>query len=604
MSENISEYVREAKKGNQHAFSKLFELTNQSAYYTALKITKKQQDAEDIVQDAYIKAFTSLESLTNEDKFESWFNCIVANKCRDLLKKKKPELFSKFETDDSDIAFEDTLENKDMSLLPESVTENEALRKLIMDCIEKLPDEQRVCVVMFYYDELSVKEIAQALRIPEGTVKSRLSKARKTLKKDFENIEERDQIKLHSIPYIPLLHWAFQDSSQSVRASKAILHRIFKNTLKVLSKSGNLAAGTGILTSSAIVKIISVVIAVGVAATAATFGIKTFVDNKHDDNKVSETIQAAVPATEKTEIIERYYSESPLAVYSNDKKFIYYISDDGIIQKSSNKKTKIVINRVPENLVYTDSLMYIDDGVLYSYVDGKEEKLQNADGDRIYQYNDNLFSISSDKKTAYRIDKDKEKSENLNIKGNNFRFIDGYIYYYDSDDNLCRLSVNSRKKEVVISHDYTKGFRSSYCIQNGVIYFSGFDSDSNGTIYTSSLASNQVSEIKLDEDGIRDFTVIDNDIYYSTYKGKFCHKTLNGGSELIADKSCYNICNADGYTLWADMDTSEVSILKSGSDDMQKTELPNTIIDFEILENVAYYSTNEGHNTTALGIGE
>lgn len=604
MSENISEYVREAKKGNQHAFSKLFELTNQSAYYTALKITKKQQDAEDIVQDAYIKAFTSLESLTNEDKFESWFNCIVANKCRDLLKKKKPELFSKFETDDSDIAFEDTLENKDMSLLPESVTENEALRKLIMDCIEKLPDEQRVCVVMFYYDELSVKEIAQALRIPEGTVKSRLSKARKTLKKDFENIEERDQIKLHSIPYIPLLHWAFQDSSQSVRASKAILHRIFKNTLKVLSKSGNLAAGTGILTSSAIVKIISVVIAVGVAATAATFGIKTFVDNKHDDNKVSETIQAAVPATEKTEIIERYYSESPLAVYSNDKKFIYYISDDGIIQKSSNKKTKIVINRVPENLVYTDSLMYIDDGVLYSYVDGKEEKLQNADGDRIYQYNDNLFSISSDKKTAYRIDKDKEKSENLNIKGNNFRFIDGYIYYYDSDDNLCRLSVNSCKKEVVISHDYTKGFRSSYCIQNGVIYFSGFDSDSNGTIYTSSLASNQVSEIKLDEDGIRDFTVIDNDIYYSTYKGKFCHKTLNGGSELIADKSCYNICNADGYTLWADMDTSEVSILKSGSDDMQKTELPNTIIDFEILENVAYYSTNEGHNTTALGIGE
>ena len=600
MSENISEYVREAKKGNQHAFSKLFELTNQSAYYTALKITKKQQDAEDIVQDAYIKAFTSLESLTNEDKFESWFNCIVANKCRDLLKKKKPDLFSKFETDDSDIAFEDTLENQDISLLPESVTENEALRKLIMDCIEKLPDEQRVCVVMFYYDELSVKEIAQALKIPEGTVKSRLSKARKTLKKEFENIEERDKIKLHAIPYIPLLRWAFQNSSQSGRASKAILHRIFKNTLKVLSKSGNLAAGTGILTSSAIVKIISVVVAVGVAATAVTFGIKTFVDN----NKASETIQAAVTDTEKTEIVGRYYSESPLAVYSNDKKIIYYISDDGIIQKSSNEEIKIVVNRIPENLVYTDSLMYIHNGILYSYDDGKEEKMLNADGDRIYQYNDNLFSISSDKKTAYRIDKDKEKSENLNIKGNNLRFIDGYIYYYDSDDNLCRLSVNSRKKEVVISHDYTKGFRSSYCIQNSVIYFSGFDSDSSGTIYTSSLASNQVSEIKLDEDGIRDFAVIDNDIYYSTYKGKFCHKTLNGGSELIADKNCYNICNADGYTLWADMDTSEVFILKSGSDDMQKTELPNTIIDFEILENIAYYSTNEGHNTNALGIGE
>lgn len=320
MSENISEYVKAAKQGSQHAFSKLFELTNQSAYYTALKITKKQQDAEDIVQDAYIKAFTSLDLLTDDNKFESWFNCIVANKCRDLLEKKKPDLFSKFETDDSELAFEDTLENQDISLLPQSVTENEATHQLVMECIEKLPDEQRVCIVMFYYDELSVKEIALTLEIPEGTVKSRLSKARKTLKKEFENIEERDKIKLHALPYVPLLRWAFQNPSKSDCAAKTIYHRILKNILKNLSQSGKLAKGVGILSSTAVVKIVSVVVAVSVAVTAAGFGIKDYINSRGAQNNNDAAIRTDISNTTESDNSASYYSESPLAVYSRDKK--------------------------------------------------------------------------------------------------------------------------------------------------------------------------------------------------------------------------------------------------------------------------------------------
>lgn len=599
MPKNIAEYVREAKKGEQQAFSKLFELTNKSAYYTALKITKHQDDAEDIVQDAYIKAFTSLDKLADDSKFESWFNCIVANKCRDLLKKKKPDLFSEYETDDSDIAFEDTLENRDLLLLPESVTENEALRKLIMDCIERLPDEQRACVVMFYYDELSVKEIADALKIPEGTVKSRLSKARKTLRKEFENIEEKDKIKLHAVPFFPLLRWAFQNGSQSDSSSKVAFARIWKAISKALSKKGIIAVSS--INSAIAVKIIAGTVAAAIAVTGLVFGVKAYNENHNppSDQPVNAVTSATVSDEDDNEF---YYDESPVAVTSKDEKFIYYISDDGIIQKSTDSKTKIIVNRVPDNLVFTDSLMYISDGVLYSYDGNNEHELQKTDGSMLYEADSTLISISSDKKDAYKIKRDEKTASRLDITGNNMKLLNGYIYYYDSGDNLCRTHFNSEEKEIVISSDYTKGFRAAYCIQGDTVYFAGFNSDSDGTIYSSQLGSGNVSEINLNNDGIRDFTVIDNDIYYSTYKGEFYRTALNGDSKLIAEKNYYNICNSNGYTLWADMDTNEVFIIKSGSSNMQKTNLPNTIIEFEKLGDTAYYRTNEGHNVYALGM--
>lgn len=595
---NIDEYVKKAKEGEQQAFSKLFELTNQSAYYTALKITKNQNDAEDIVQDAYIKAFTSLTMLTDDSKFESWFNCIVANKCRDFLKKKKPDLFSKFDTEDSDVAFEDTLENKDLSLLPESVTDNEALRRMIMDCIERLPDEQKLCIILFYYDELSVKEIAAALHIPEGTVKSRLNKARKTLKKEFENIEEKDNIKLHAVPFFPLLRWAFQNGSKSDSATKTALGRIWKAILKFISKSGvikTIAVG-----STAAFRIIAGTVAAVIVITAVVFGINAY---KEHQNPSDEPANATTAVAGNEENNEFYYAESPVAVLSKDQKFIYYISDDGIIQKSVDGEINIISDCVVKNLVFTNNLMYISDGTLYSYDGNQETELQKTDGDMLYEKDNVFISISSDKTNAYRIDRNNQTSSRLNINGSNMEFINGCIYYYDSEDNYCCTNYDSEEKVIVIDTDYTKGFKAAHSIQGDTIYFAGFNSDANGTIYCVPSGSNDVKEIKLSNDGIRDFTVVDNNIYYSTYKGEFYHSTLNGDSKLIVKQNLYNICNSNGYTLWADMDTNEVFILKAGEKNLQKTELPNTIVEFEMLNDTAYYITNEGHNVCALSMG-
>lgn len=227
--ETMKNLVERAKKGDVEAFTALYKDTIDKAYYTAVKIVKNPQDAQDMVQDAYIKAFTTLDSLKNEERFDSWLNCIVANRCKDYLKKKKPDFFPKSDND-NDEDFIESIVGKDPGLLPEEVTESRETKKLVMQCIEKLPDDQRICLLMFYYDELTVKEIAQALDVSENTVKSRLNYARKKLRKESEELEE-DGIKLYALPFFPLIRIAFTQDSRNIDFPDIPLNQIIKKPL-------------------------------------------------------------------------------------------------------------------------------------------------------------------------------------------------------------------------------------------------------------------------------------------------------------------------------------------------------------------------------------
>ncbi len=600
MSKNIAEYVAAARKGDQSAFSALFEMASQKAYYTAFKITKNQHDAEDMVQDAFIKAFTSLDSLADDRKFESWLNMIVANKCRDCLKKKRPDLFSKYDNDDSDIAFEDTLENSDISLLPQSVTENKATKDLVMSCIDKLPDEQRACVVMFYYDELSVKDIATALDIPVGTVKSRLNKARKTLKAEFEEIEKKDKIKLHGVPFAPLIRWVFQKGAESDELPKLAFRRIIKAILEILKDSGKIVTGIQVAGNAAIVKVIAGVLAGVVALTGIGFGVNALLNKDNVEEEITQPVAVVTELTTEPEtVLEPYYAEGSLAVKDRDGT-VYYISDKGIMKKLPDGD-KLISSKVPENLVYEDSLLYLYQGTLYSFDGEKEQELMKADGAMLYETDNSFVSISADRNAVYSINLENKTSEKTSINGSNMQFIDGSIYYYDNSSNLCRSNPQRERKDIVVSTDYTKGFKAAWAVANGTVYFAGFDSDANGTIYASSLSTGNVSKIKLNNDGIRDFTVIGSSIYYSTYNGRFYVSDLDGNSTLITENSFYHLFNSEGYTVWAEMGSNTVYLIQTGSSSLRKTSLPSTMLDFEKVGNTAYYRTNHSHSTYSLG---
>lgn len=95
------------------------------------------------------------------------------------------------------------LEDLDQQAVPDAVLDNKETQRLMMELIDALPPEQRMSVLFYYYDEMSVKEIAQAMETTEGTVKSRLNYARKSIKAVVEDLEKRGT-KLYSIAPLPL----------------------------------------------------------------------------------------------------------------------------------------------------------------------------------------------------------------------------------------------------------------------------------------------------------------------------------------------------------------------------------------------------------------
>ena len=157
-------------------------------------MTKNREEAEDILQDSYIKAFSSLQTMTNAANFPSWFYCIVSNKCKDYLKSKRRGvmMFSDLEgEDDNGDEREFELEDTSEDYSPEANADVNEIARLIREMIDNLPEDQRMVVIMYYLNRLTIKEIAQALDVSENTVKSRLRYAKQKIKLDVEDLEKK-----------------------------------------------------------------------------------------------------------------------------------------------------------------------------------------------------------------------------------------------------------------------------------------------------------------------------------------------------------------------------------------------------------------------------
>ncbi len=208
--QRIAELVSQIQSGDNSAFDELYKLTSERAYFVALEFTKNNQDAEDILQESYIKALSKISELDKPESFSSWLNQIVANKSKDFLKKKKPVLFN---SDEEETDATELLPDEDTSFSPEESLDQTELQKTVMEVLDELSEEKRACVLMMYFEELSVGEIAQTLEIPEGTVKTRLFSARKDLKDKFA---KRGITSAYSVAPIGVVIWALRRMSDAV----------------------------------------------------------------------------------------------------------------------------------------------------------------------------------------------------------------------------------------------------------------------------------------------------------------------------------------------------------------------------------------------------
>ena len=205
----IKELVLSAKNGNKKAFDKLYELTSNDVWFTCVSLLKDEENAKDIMQETYITAFLKLDTLKDEEKFCGWLTAIATNKSKNKLKGKV-----EYQIDD-EILIAET--ETDELMLPEEYINKAEKRKVLLQIIEDtLSFNQYQVVLMFYFNELSIAEIAQALEISEGTVKSRLNSSRAKMKTAIEDYENKSGDKLHGVVFVPFFTTIFREQAKSL----------------------------------------------------------------------------------------------------------------------------------------------------------------------------------------------------------------------------------------------------------------------------------------------------------------------------------------------------------------------------------------------------
>lgn len=189
--DDIKKLVLQAAQGNKAAFGALYEETGRTVYFSCLKLLGDPQLAEDITQETYLTALQKLGTLAQPENFPAWVNRIGINLCKMHFRNNAaPE-------DNSEEIIE---EIPDEGLVPEEYVSNDAKRKIIMDIIDTvLTEEQRQSVILYYFDMLTVPEIAEVMNCTTGTVTSRLSAARKKIKEAVLIYEENNNDRLHAV---------------------------------------------------------------------------------------------------------------------------------------------------------------------------------------------------------------------------------------------------------------------------------------------------------------------------------------------------------------------------------------------------------------------
>ena len=172
--------VRNVLGGDANAFETLVLEYEKNVYNIALRMTGNSEDAADMTQEAFIKAYNSLQSFRGDSKFSVWLYRIVSNVCLDFLRSKnrRPTVSLSVEDDDGEDA---QLDVADESQSPELLLDRKLTRDSVRRGLDSLPPDYRQILLLREIQGLSYDEIAQALSLEVGTVKSRIFRARKRL---------------------------------------------------------------------------------------------------------------------------------------------------------------------------------------------------------------------------------------------------------------------------------------------------------------------------------------------------------------------------------------------------------------------------------------
>ncbi len=183
--------VQSAVKGDQKAYAELMSRYKDSIYFMLLKMVNNRDDADDLTIEAFGKAFKNLHQYTPDFAFSTWLFKIATNNCIDFIRRKRKLTFSIDKSMENDSGQEMQFEIKSPMLDPEEKMIKKQKAILMRDVVEKLKPRYKRLVELRYFEEKSYEEIADELKLPLGTVKAQLFRAREFLYQILKNQEEQ-----------------------------------------------------------------------------------------------------------------------------------------------------------------------------------------------------------------------------------------------------------------------------------------------------------------------------------------------------------------------------------------------------------------------------
>ncbi len=537
------EAVTLALKNNQDGVAFLYQQTYESKLKLALQYMKNEADAEDVLQEAYLRAFTHLDKLDNPEHFSAWLGKIVQRTALNQLRKKSPALFSEMVSDEDSDEYDP--EDDRGTFQPEWNVTTEETVAITHQLINSLTDEQRVCIVLYHLQDQPIRVIATQLGCSENTVKSRLKYGRDNIRKKGEQLKKQG-VQLYVFAPIPMLlyfmeqDFAIRKESGAFTAGQQAVYSEVQQGLYEVTTAGqsagsagsaaSKAAGKGMLAGSSTSKIIAVIVAASLGigggniayvgaqnrATQATVEeSSTEVTDREDVDHASESITSSVESTVETEsVAELTFEEQMEELYLPTKitsvREYEGFSGEVVLDLQYDFNGKVIYFSETGDLYGGEAGIYLNQIVrgLQSpdnYL-GTSTLLQNeiAVTGTIFDYSDDPISFLS--------------AQSSWIQEGVIRSIDEY-YSFDVNENGVVSSINMYDEFMIDQYQYDEAGRltvidsgnDGYTESERAEFSYNNENELVGGNYSSIMANGSIEDIRYEDGAITSLRQVSND---------------------------------------------------------------------------------------------